>query len=211
MARNGGFTLVELLIVTAMLGTILSLLVSFFVKQAQLTHTVQARNEVQSKIRGAAEALAQDLQMAGSSVVFTGNGVVSPSTCSATGAPKCLSTPSGSSAFLRVYYATSLRASDPCRRVEWSLAADKVLRRSDVACDKSSSFQPYANDLEAVTLDFVCADRSAASDPEACYDRGSFPQQATVTVVGRSERKVAGSRLQHEQRLTVTMPNLKDR
>ena len=211
-----GLTVIELLIVLALLGMLMALLMSFFSAQLRVAGQTQARNEAAVKLRTVAELLVQDLQMAGARAVVDSGGmqtVLSDDICilepgyeegGAGEVPPCLEyaqQDSGAMAGLRLFYASSLRTSNPCRQISFETGSS-TLRRSDVRCDASSqSLQPVATNVDEVRIEFACGsgERPAGNDPLACYEAGSYPHRAVVTVSGRADLPP------HETEATVTL------
>lgn len=224
---RSGLTVVELLIAMALVGIVFTLVTAFFVQQTRTSSQVQARNEVEVKVRMAAELIAQDLQMAGSFIVVTNNQaryvdrLLSMCSPLADSTRHCIGADiddSGNS-ILTMFYATSLRDGGAvgegmddgaCRRVDYEVR-NSVLRRSEVVCreDQGPSFQPLANNIVDLVVDFVCADDAGATvdDPTDCYGAGNYPQQANIAVTGRSDN------VREDIELTVSlqtsMPNLR--
>ena len=222
--RTMGVTVVELLIVMAIMGIIMGVLVAYFVQQTRLTSQTQARNEVEVKVRTVAEVMTQDLLMSGSRIISTNTGVRSVSlsdycTLTAIDDDPCVRVDSGS--LFTTFYATSLRGEpypaeidgvtvivDPaCRRVVYRLDNDGTFRRSDVACIRNNSFQPFATNITEASVTFECASGVVVNDPLDCYVASSFPIQATITVVGRSDN--VRENFEASVTLTATMPNLR--
>ena len=75
-----GFTIVELLVVAAIVGILMSLISIYFSQQAKVTRETQALQEARIKARMVAEMVVQDLQTAGSSVGFRRRGFPNRST-----------------------------------------------------------------------------------------------------------------------------------
>jgi type II secretory pathway component PulJ len=219
MARSRlGLSVVELLVVAALLGVVLTILVNFFVQQSQVTRRTQARNEVEVNVRTAAEIIIQDLQVAGSRVIFNG-GVANDVQLGCTGS-SCLKK-IAADRFLTVYYATSLQPSAPCRRVDYKLTSTQILQRVEqggTACgglgDPTTStfnLNPLAQNVTAISIVYQCADDALntpnpPADPAACYAGNSFPRQATVNVRGRS---TAFADVSAGVTLTTSIPNAK--
>jgi type II secretory pathway pseudopilin PulG len=209
LRRQSGITIVELLVVMAVLGLILGVLAAFFSSQTRVTSRTQARNEVEVKLRTSAEIMLQDLQIAGSRIVVGSSGaknIVLPCNPLEGSEDHCVLTDEGSS-ILTLFYATSLRPGHECRRVDYSVE-DRILNRSDVPCGDAVSFQEFASEINTpVIISFQCENGSQNANPADCYGAGSFPQQASITLSGSSENK----RENHEAAisLTATMPNLR--
>ena len=217
---SAGLTVVELLIAASTAMIVLAIVAAFFVQHTNLTRRTQARHEVETKTKAVAELVAQDLQIAGSRVVVN-NGVSNDVSmpCTAAGATKCVSSPSGGAEpldDLRLYYATSLRQDKPCRRVDYRVAAG-VLQRSELAetgtncaaitaaADAYAIGQLADNVLE-FNIRFTCADESTVDDPAACYAANSFPRQAIVRIQARSN---AVPTITADIELSTQTPNLR--
>lgn len=204
------FTVVELLVVAALLGIVLTIVTAYFIQQSQVSRRTQARNEAEINARMVAEIIVQDLQIAGSNVVVNG-GVASDVQigCSGSSANKCISTPGGGEGNqdqLKVTYATSLRSSDPCRKVAYSFSG-LTLRRSEVLCTTEvPAPQAFAENIQQLNIVYLCANETEVDDPADCYSANSFPRQATVTVTGRSGQFAD---VTAEVTLSTSMPNLR--
>lgn len=222
-----GFTIVELLVAGTILTILLGALTAFFVQHAQITRRTQARNEIESIARTIAELVVQDLEIAGSTVIV--NGGVSSAVdmfCSAALETKCIVEPSGSEDKLTVFYATSLRPTTPCRRIDYRLTSTGTLQRAEQAesgvnCRQlenavpdtnTFNLSPIADNITSFEISYHCADDRVTTDPATCYavntatGEESFPRQATVTVQGFSS---AVDDISAGVTLTATMPNLK--
>ena len=234
-----GLSLVELLIAAAILSIVLGLLITYFVQQSNLTSQVQARNEVQDKVRMVMQLVTQDLQMAGASVYLdTSGAIVSGVFLDSCLVISCLeSSSSGGGSAARdtfgVQYISSLRSvATACRRVAYDFDGE-MLRRSDVDCDEENdAFHPIGNNIQALDIVYVCSNGNEVDDiPDAsdCPVNTAYPRSARVTVVGRSDARVRGQESRTFETVggqTVTcpegficyamtqevqMPNLKDR
>jgi prepilin-type N-terminal cleavage/methylation domain-containing protein len=226
--RTAGLTMVELLVVMAIVSVLMGVLTVFFRQQTQVTQQVQARNEVRTNLRSVAEIMVQDLQIAGSRAVFNGAKVEYLEPVSASyfvdeevavpPAEQCnAQTRNGCIRFgldgadVSIYYGTSLRGASPCRRVDYLLRGDGLLLRRDVACnDTTTTFEgfEFAGNIDALNLTFICHDPdNEVGDIASCYNAGTYPRQATVTLQGRSER----SRETAESTITLAtnLPNLR--
>ena len=209
---KNGFTIVELLVAASIVGILLSVVSVFFSQQANVTRQTQASQEAAIKARMVAELLIQDLQVAGSSVVF--NGGVSQTVqigCSAGGATKCIDAPGGGAGIkdrVSMIYATSLRPEEPCRRVSYDFSGS-TWRRGEAACGSNINHQPLASNVLSLNIEYTCADKSLPTvpDPATCYtDRKSFPRQAKVTVEARADDV---DTVKTKVELTTAMPNLR--
>lgn len=218
--RRGGFSLVELLVAAAVAGIVLAVVVAFFVHNTNLTRRTQAQHEVETKVKSVAELVAQDLQLAGSRVVVNdGVSTTLSMPCSSSAATKCVDSVGGGGGTLddlTLYYATSLRPTAPCRRVDYRVSAG-ALQRSEVtatafACPNLSAASPnftsatLASNVDAFDLAFLCADESAVDDPADCYTAGTFPRRVTVAVTARSDLL---STVTASIELNASMPNLR--
>jgi prepilin-type N-terminal cleavage/methylation domain-containing protein len=162
-----GLGLVELLVALAVVGIIVTVVGAFFAFQSRVSRDTQARNELDVRVRGVAEALVQDLRMAGARAVVDTSGRARflpgdllPSACWGTG--ECVSVTlreGGEFESMTIWYASSLYLTadltgDPdadgpilgesCREVEYRLddaggGESQVLYRSDTPCSETSA------------------------------------------------------------------------
>lgn len=224
---RSGFTIVELLVAGFIFILMLTVLGSFLSQHLTITRRTQAKHELETNLRTIAEVMVQDLEVAGASVVVN-NGVSSQVDmfCAAALATKCISDPAGANDKLTVFYATSLRPTEPCRRIDYRLTNNSTLERLErsatgVNCKTlealtldttAFNLNPLADDITALTISYYCADERTSTDPAVCYSVNvatgveSFPRQATITVQGKSNPK---DNITSEVTLTATMPNLK--
>lgn len=129
--RQKGITLIEMLIVLAILSTVMGIIGAFFKQQTYLANRTQARNEVQDKTRTVMQLVSQDLQTAG---VRTYADVYNNDASNDTyqldnplsltdNYTATVSNSAGDSAWARddleVQYLTSTRSSSPCRHVTY--------------------------------------------------------------------------------------------
>ena len=223
---RAGITVVELLIVMAILGVVMSILAAFFAQQTRMTSQTQARNEVEVKVRTVAEVMAQDLQMAGSRAVYSGGTVtykdLAPLYCDTDisdpdwATTKSCARTASTGVVLNLVYASSLRAGlagfDTCRNVQYRLV-DRTLQRSDVDCGADVDFHDFADNVTSVILSAVCSDGStpAPDTIQDCYDGAVnpavYPRQASVTVTARSDNQ--RENIEASVALTAFMPNLR--
>ncbi|WP_243094021.1 prepilin-type N-terminal cleavage/methylation domain-containing protein [Thermus thalpophilus] len=203
--KRHGFTLLELLLATAILVVLGALVARALLDQADLARRTQARNEVQDRARMVLELVKQDLLLAGSSRYVSFNSgasfipVVSTAAwsgqaCSASN--PCLQADAANATAVRdrfsVRYVTSLRPSSAaCRKVAYSFSGT-TLQRSDVACGSSDSPQPLADNILALNVVFECANGTTAHGGTPLCS-GSYPRAAKVTVVASSLRQAPGN------------------
>lgn len=203
MRRQGraGFSLVELLVAAAIFTVVLGLVTTYLVDHLRLTNNIQARNEVEDKVRSTMQMLMQDLQMAGSSRYSDADGNVDEDvtlySCIFT---TCLEpdTNGASDAQDTVWmeYVTNLRPTgEACRQISYSFSGT-TLQRSDVACGQDPNPQALAENILALDIVYVCSNRNEVSvfpDASDCPDSGSdkaYPRTAKVSIVGRSNDRV---------------------
>lgn len=207
--KRHGFSLVELLLASAILVILGALVTRALVDQADLARRTQARSEVQDRVRMVMELAKQDLMMAGSSryVSFSAssaNSFIAGVTESISGwspcssSNPCLSAAAGNSTSLRdsfsVRYITSLRAtSDACRKVEYSFNSYTV-QRSDVSCSvTTASPQPLADNILILNVRFECSDGSSADTGSPPCTGNRYARAAYITVVGFSLTPAPGN------------------
>lgn len=207
--KRQGFSLLELLLASAILVVLGALVTRALVDQADLARRTQARNEVQDRVRMVMELVKQDLMMAGSSryVSFSASSansflagvtesIAGWTACSSTN--PCLSADAGNSTSLRdsfsVRYITSLRAtSDACRRVVYSFNS-YTLQRSDVSCSATEdSPQPLADNILVLNVRFECSDGSSADAGSPPCTNNRYARAAHITVVGFSLAQAPGN------------------
>lgn len=237
--RTLGVSLIELLIVLAIGGLLLTMVTAFFGQQARVSRRTQAANELNVRVRTVAEAIAQDLQLAGSRAIVDASGTSAyvPSVdaqCTRTidgedVRDSCVVGPTASSLPLEftVFYASSLlldpsqSATDAaaqdvvCRRVRYALDTTGTVFRRDVPCSTSvvsdiRTFEnEFANDIESVTVKFACAD-----DPGVWLDQAVDCYDSPTGFVreGRVQVVAASGRvdgLEAEVTLSAHMPNMR--
>lgn len=203
MKTRRGMTVIELLVASAVLATVLGLAAVYLAQQSQLQRNVQARNEVQDRVRVAMQLLTQDIALAGNTMLVTPGGVVT----TPTGFPGCnfpqgggtscveLGNVSSSSSTLRLRYVSSLfPAVEACRDVSYRLS-NGTLERSDVSCGLAEAFVPLAPNMLGFKVVMVCSNGSRfATFPVAgCGAPAAYGRSALVSVAGQSTRATAGA------------------
>lgn len=220
--RPRGLTLVEILVAIALLTGILAVALRYFVLQAEQTRRIQARNEVQERVRMVMEIVSQDLLLAGNQYFISSESekiYLSP--------PYLSATDGQSKDTFTVKYVTSLRQrGSACRVVSYSFSGN-TLQRRDVTCDKendsSIGAQPLADEILVLDITYVCSSLTTETSGAPPCPAGSYPRSARVRVVGRSLAKVPGSTFPDPQLANeckdyvcfaleqeVLLPNLKD-
>jgi prepilin-type N-terminal cleavage/methylation domain-containing protein len=230
-----GFGLVELLVVLAIAGIILGVVAAFFSMQTRVSSETQARNELNVRVRAVAEALVQDLKLAGSRAVVDDAGraafvrIDDPACFNRAECVTVIRT--GSDLSVTLFYVSSLfleggLTSDlvqpvgvvapACRRIDYFLdGTSRVLYRRDVLCNEtlvpdvqSFAFE-FADGIEKINLAFVCSGGTNVTDPALCYDGADvskFVREGQVSVSGLSDRR---SRPDLEMELSTAMPNMR--
>lgn len=232
-ARVRGLTLVELLVTMAIVGIVLVIVGAFFTSQARVSTDIQDRNELNIRLRTAAEGVAQDLQMAGAQAVVDSSGPryvtdVPLTAQNLTCGPLYVTCddPDGNPLIddlvLSVLYASSLRGDidgtgGVCRNVVYRFDADaQVLYRSDIDCG-DFDFDPalpelpnfateFASGISSFDVAFFCEDGAEDTTTGACGEQGV--RRSTITLEGVSLRQ---PERHAELALTVTMPNTRKR
>lgn len=203
--RSRGFTLAEILVAIALLTAIFAVALRYFVLQAEQTRRIQARNEVQERVRMVMEIVSQDLLLAGNQYFIN-----SESEKIGLSLPYLSATDGQYKDTFTVKYVTSLRQKDSaCRVVSYSFSGN-TLQRRDVTCDKENDStigaQPLAEQILVLDITYVCSSFeevtlngqkivrpvTATSGAPPC-PTGSYPRSARVRVLGRSLTKVPGS------------------
>lgn len=245
MKRSAGITILELLIVLAIMSVIMGVLTAFFRQQTQLSSHIQARNEVQTKLRSVAEVIMQDLQMAGSRATFDGSKVIylepvlaedvepddkdsaehkewRETQCNAQYRNGCVvviesdaGNEPGAEEYavteFSIYYATSLRDDENCRRIDYLLGDDATLMRRDVACqDTDTEYEgfDFAGNIDEIELFFICHDpETIEGSVSACYGDDTYPRQGTVRISGRSDNPRED--IEATITLATSLPNLR--
>lgn len=218
-----------MLVVMAIVGIILGGVVAFFSQQVGLSRSIQAENELNTRVRSVAEAIAQDLQLAGARAVADDAGraeyVQAVSlVCSDEDRDGCVVVDQAGTSFdMSIVYASSLwiapgeSVRDPavrsrsCRIVRYVLVGDE-LYRADAPCatpGDGSTDATFANlfaeGVEAISVDFVCDDAGVrVTNPTGC-DAGRFVREGRVAVTGASSRGADAL----EIILSANMPNMR--
>lgn len=212
--RTAGLTLVELLVVIGIMAVVMTVVGSFFASQARVSTGLQEEGELQLRLRSVAEAMTQDLTLAGARAIAS-NGTVQyvPEVDTICGSVyvQCSDT-----TLLTTIYASSLRLTygaidDACRWVTYVLT-DGTLYRGDTRCedggDGAASFgSTFATGIDAIDVAFTCVESDASGGPVTQADPTSCSEgirAATVTVTGTS---LGRSGTSDTLSLSVSMPN----
>ena len=223
-----GVTLVELLVVLAIVGLIFGVLTAYFMRQTKATAQSQAENSVRSKVRTVGEELSQDFELAGARAIYIydsalGKNVVKyvaprdntdPAlACTSQYRAGCVAVSAGVTS---MWYRTSLDPSNPCHRVDYYLdTTQDVLYRHDGDCAAGTpsswpSDDIFARGITSLTLQYNCADGTTYADPATCYAGGtenSFVRGVSIEVHG--VEKARGSDVTGTFAIETPTPNLR--
>lgn len=222
---QAGVTVVELLIASAILVIIIGAASVFFAQQAQLQRRVQARNEVQDKVRVAMQLVTQDLALAGNSAVIDSTGAKDEAVTwpfCFDGGRGCLTIAADSATASAVavrYLSSQFPAANACRDVSYRLSGT-TLQRSDVPCESAASFVDLAPGTTEFTVEVICSTGTsfAAFPTGACGGGISYGRSAFVSVAAQSTNPVSGGsdagcavdRICFAMQQEVLIPNMKD-
>lgn len=201
--RQAGLTVIELLVAGAVLVIVLGIAAIYFGQQIQLQRNVQARNEVQDRVRVAMQLITQDIALAGNTLLVTAGGAVTTPASfpgcfdQASGNPSCveLESLSASTSNLRVRYVSSLfPAADACRDVSYRVS-NGVLQRSDVLCGDDPVYIDLASEMLGFKVIIICSNGNRFADfPVAgCGGGLSYGRSAIVSVAGQSARSTGST------------------
>lgn len=199
-------TIVEMLIVLAIMGSIFGIMGSFFAQQRQLAARNAARNEVQDKVKMVMQLITQDLQLAGSRALVGATTTINnlSSALTAANASATVGGVSYSRDQLVVRYYTTLRATNPCREVRFGFAPSlpNTILRDDSAGNCTGSApdastapaNPLADNILALDIVYVCGNVAATvvnSGSPPCSGSG-YARTAKVVVLAQSNDPVPG-------------------
>lgn len=197
-----GLTVIELLVAGAVLVIVLGAAAIYFGQQIQLQRNVQARNELQDRVRVAMQLITQDLALAGNTMLVTASGAVTTPASflgcfQVGGGASCVEVGnlSTASSTLRLRYVSSLfPATDACRDVSYRLH-NGTLQRSDVLCGASEAFIDLAPNTLGFKVVMVCSNgnRFAAFPVASCGGGLSYGRSAIVSVAGQSAGATGGT------------------
>jgi type II secretory pathway component PulJ len=198
-----GLTIVELLVAGVVLVVVLGAAGVFFALQVQLQRDVQARNEVQDRVRVALQLVTQDLALVGNTIRMSAAGSIESGTgfagCypQASGGEACLELEdvSATSSALRLRYVSSqFQLAESCRDVAYRVAG-AVLQRSDVACGGTSAWIDLAPSVLGFKTIVVCSSNARfASYPDAgCGGGTTYARSALISVAAESLGSVRSS------------------
>ncbi len=212
--RVVGLTLVELLVVLAVMGLLLGLMTAYFASQTHATEESQAQNNVRVKVRSVGELLTQDLEMAGALAVYdaTSGQVLKATSTESYGMPSPCSTDrsgcvtvafnaSNQLTDLGMWYFTSLAvpgatSTGPCHYVRYHFdRSTGTLYRTDDDCTATPSGWTNAELAGGITgfaITFQCAEDTTATgtkavdNPSDCFaPTGNFVQSAEIQLDGQ--------------------------
>jgi type II secretory pathway component PulJ len=232
-------SLIELLVAGFVVTIVLGLGAAFLSQQMALQRSVQARNDVQDRVRVVMQVVTQDLSLAGNSFLVSPDGSVlteRPGLCRNVSAPNvnlpCVTLlddelDAHRSELSVRYLSSQFPAGQECRDVSYRVVED-VLMRSDVACEADEDLVAFAPGVLAFEVRLICSDGTVVALFDSVGDCGvsGFPRTAVVTFGAQSDIRVRspastlsldGGTIDCEQGsvcflLTheVLLPNLKD-
>jgi type II secretory pathway component PulJ len=205
--RTHGFTILELLLAGAMLGTLMTGLGMYFVSTTDLDRRSQAQADVQDKVRTGVQLLTQDLQTLGSSRYVKNSQVINLAIwalCDVS--PKCLEGTTGATAAAGVtptpdslkgrYITSLLPENEACRNFAYRVT-NMILERSEQACTSTTpSFVELADGILGFDIVYLCSDNEQVNTPNCpAVTLGSktvprFVRSARFTLVGRSSQQI---------------------
>ena len=195
--RGKGFTLVELLLASALLAVVLALGLRYFTESAQLSRENQARSDLQDRTRMVMQVVTQDLQLVGSR--YWNQGTVNRAFILPADSV-LVSQDNEAQDSLTLYYVTSLRGPwEACRRVDYRFTGD-TLERSDAnatsgqgneCTEPDPSFAPLAEGILALDIVYLCSHGESRNTSDCGPD--AYPRSALVEVVARSSVPVKAS------------------
>ena len=205
MRGSQGFTLIELLIAGFILVVVLALGGAFISQQTTLQRAVQARNDVQDRVRVVLQVVTQDFSLAGNSVLSTPAGglyVQNPGLCRNLATPNvdrsCVEVETDDDRYSTVslrYLSSQFPAGQECRDVTYEAVPDGSLLRSDVVCEADPDPVPFATNVEVFHVALKCSDGttrlSEFTSPTDCAS--GYPRSAVITFGSRSDIPVRGS------------------
>lgn len=224
-STKAGITIVELLVASLILVVLLGTLGVFFARQTDLQRRVQARNEVQDRIRVAMQLVTQDLALAGNSTVIDSTGARSSGVTwpfCFDGARGCLELanegPVSSTVQVR-YVSSQFPAAEACRDVTYRLSGS-TLQRSDVECGDLAAFVDLAPDVLEFKVSVICSTGTAFDEfpVSGCGSSVSYGRSALVFIAGQSSNPINGvagedcdeGRICFDVQQEVLIPNMKD-
>lgn len=228
-AKHRGLTIVELLVAGAVLVVVLGAAGVFFALQVQLQRDVQARNEVQDRVRVVLQLVTQDLALVGNTIrmseagsIESGTGFtgcftqsVDPSDPQPDDPESCLeltdvTTALPTTSALRIRYVSSqFPLAESCRDVAYQLAGT-VLQRSDVQCGETESWIDLAPRVLGFKTIVVCSnnDRFATYPDGGCGGGTSYARSALISVAAESLGSVRSALAEDVMSLVTTNPIL---
>lgn len=207
--RTAGFTVAELLVAGTILLSVLGVLTALFSQQSSLNRGVQARNEVQDKVRMVAQMVTQDLQLSGASKYVNDSGTVVPTAVPLGSCPyrggraTCLEgIDDGVADRVGMIYITTLRSTAAaCRQVKYRLLGDE-LQRGDRPCsgptlpdpDADADYAALGTSMVAFNITYRCSNGTyvSAFPTNACPANSSYLRSAIVSLVGASDVRASG-------------------
>jgi prepilin-type N-terminal cleavage/methylation domain-containing protein len=201
-----GATLIELLIVMAILGIIMGAITSYLSQSSAATRQQQNKSELQDRVRSVVQMLTQDLGQTGSSrYAISDNNNTAPLEESCPVEECLLAVNSSTRDKVKVKYVSSLSTeSQACHQVLYVFDSGSfTLERLDVADSNCSATVDetlalaLADNILAFDLRYLCSNGNMIStypNSTSCpADGTAYPRSALFTVIGRSAKPVPGT------------------
>lgn len=211
---TAGFTVVELLVASVVLITVLGIVAVFFAQQNRVSRATQERSDAQDRARLVVQLVTQDLSLAGSKRFILDSGSIDDAASLAacpvgsSSVPTCLEvTSSNAQDSLSTLYVNSLRSvADACRRVAYRFDGDTLQRYDQkftcggsvtlVDTTSTTDFVDIAEHILALDVSVTCSNGEAITGyPEEthCPYGSTYPRSAVVNVIAESQHTIPGT------------------
>ena len=195
---RAGLTIVELLIAGLVLVIVLGLGGAFLAQQMTLQRAVQARSQVQDRVRVLMQVVTQDLSLAGNSMLVDADGAIVRGVaglCRNVEAPNSAEScfrlgkdePAGRSRIFTRYLSSQFPGGLECRDVSYYVNGSDLVR-SDVPCGDDE--EPVAFGAATLVFDvlLVCGGGTVLDVFGSVNDCGDgYPRSAIVTIASASD------------------------
>lgn len=199
-SRTAAITLIEVLVAGAIVVVVLGISAVFLGRQTTLQRAVQARNEVQDRVRVSMQLVTQDLALAGNRVLVSADGTATEEIFGCfdpdDDTTSCLTVSSADATTSEIelrYLSSQFPSTESCRDVAYRVTADDVLQRSDVVCPSVGIADPQYVDLAsgvlAVKAVVLCSNGTRYETfppPSGCTSGTAYGRSALVSIVAAS-------------------------